>query len=90
MLKISDAVESDTLRLFDGKILQLKPAEELFKIVTSIEDRTEILTPFDIEALELQEEDTLFRLSTVAVDEETITLTANARLWEEVIEDDDH
>lgn len=90
MLKISDAVESDTLRLFDGKILQLKPAEELFKIVTSIEDRTEILTPFDIEALELQEEDTLFRLSTVAVDEETITLTANARLWEEFIEDDGH
>lgn len=90
MLKISDAVESDTLRLFDGKILQLKPAEELFKTVTSIEDRTEILTPFDIEALELQEEDTLFRLSTVVVDEETITLTANARLWDEVIEDDGH
>lgn len=90
MLKISDAVESDTLRLFDGKILQLKPAEELFKTVTSIEDRTEILTPFDIEALELQEEDTLFRLFTVAVDEETITLTANARLWDEVIEDDGH
>lgn len=56
----------------------------------AIEDRTEILTPFDIEALELQEDDTLVRLSTVAVDEETITLTANARLWDEVIEDDGH
>lgn len=75
MLKISDAVEDGILRLFEGKILQLKTGEELFKSNTSIEDRPEILTLFDNAAFKLQEEDVLFE---TAVVEETLTLTKNS------------